>query len=117
MDENLLLSTGANKTTLCQKIVHKLDTIVEKEQIVKLSVQQCVLEQNLQFMRWLNEIRGIKKFSVEKEIQLNDWFTDCMEEELCHLQFQTRRQFSHNNFSIFGKSRPEFAFIKTMMDG
>ena len=35
-----------------------------------------------------------------------------LEDELDQLNFKTNREFHHNNFSLFGKSRPDFAFFK-----
>ena len=40
----------------------------------------------------------------------------CLDEQLYRLGFKTTREFGHNEFSIFGKSRPDFAFCKKQQD-
>lgn len=49
---------------------------------------------------------------VKKEVQRNDWFIDYLKGELHSLGFHTTQEFSHNKYSIFGKSRSDFAFFK-----
>ena len=79
---------------------------------VETSVQQCITNQNLQFLTWLQDIREIKEFNVSKEIQLNEWFLIRLRDELHSLDFMTNQGFVYNEYSIFGRSRPDFSFFK-----
>ena len=80
--------------------------------MIKVSLQKCITDRNLTFHSWLQELKEIRKLKVDKEIQINDWFLTSLEYELDQLNFKTSREFHHNNFSLFGKSRPDFTFFK-----
>ena len=72
MEKDLLLDTGSDKATLCQQILRKVDdsdSVVGKEEIIKLSVQESIINQNLNFLGWLQKLREIKQLNVDKEIQ------------------------------------------------
>ena len=77
-----------------------------------ISLQKYITDRNLTFHSWLQELKEIRKLKVDKEIQINDWFLTSLEYELDQLNFKTSREFHHNNFSLFGKSRPDFTFFK-----
>lgn len=90
----------------------ELDNNAEKKDIVMKAVQLCIREKNLNFLSWMQEIKGMPILPVKREIQRNDWLSDYLEEELRNYNFQTTKEFSYNKFSIFGRSRPDFAFFK-----
>jgi len=57
------------------------------------------------------EIRKILPLMVQREVQLNDWTLARFTEEMKGLNF-IQIYFPHNRFSIFGRSRPDLAFVK-----
>ena len=108
----LLKNTGEDKTELCKKILEEVGDGAGTKKVVETSVQQCITNQNLQFLTWLQDIREIKEFNVSKEIQLNEWFLMRLRDELHRLDFMTNQDFVCNEYSIFGRSRPDFSFFK-----
>ena len=58
------------------------------------------------------EVRNLDQLAASREIQLNDWATDDLKKELNSLGFSAKVEFPHNRYSLFGKSRPDFAFLK-----
>jgi len=48
---------------------------------------------------WTSEVKEMKSFKITKELQLNDWVVSALRSE-------------QNPHSLFGKSRPDFAFKK-----
>jgi len=108
----LLKNTGEDKTELCKKILEEVGDGAVTKKVVETSVQQCITNQNLQFLTWLQDIREIKEFNVSKEIQLNEWFLTRLKDELHRLGFVTNQDFVYNEYSIFGRSRPDFSFFK-----
>jgi len=57
-------------------------------------------------------MRSIKKISVNREIQKNDWFINLLQENLHSHGYTTSFEFNFKKFCIFGKSRPDFSFYK-----
>ena len=75
-------------------------------------VERSLTQQRLRILTLIQEIKDIETLDVKKEIQQNDWFTEFLEGELHGLGFLTTKEFPYNKFSIFGRSRPDFAFFK-----
>ena len=57
------------------------------------------------------EIRKIPPLMVQREVQLNEWTLARFTEEMKGLNF-IQMDFPRNRFSIFGRSRPDVAFVK-----
>ena len=53
MERWLLKNTGEDKTELCKKILEEVGDGVGTKKVVETSVQQCITNQNLQFLTWL----------------------------------------------------------------
>ena len=101
LEKGLLVAAG--------KLYKKFD---DGASVPKDKVAQCMMEQNLHILSWIQDLRKVDKFEVRRELQINDWVIDVLGNELKKLNFITNKEFSYNEFSIFGRSRPDFAFFK-----
>ena len=54
----------------------------EMEEIIKHTVQKCLLEQSHIFLNWLHRMKKLGTLTVDKEVQKNDWFVANIEERL-----------------------------------
>ena len=63
-----------------------------------------------------NDLRG-KQLQVTKEVQKNDWYIDMLKDELERQGFTVKHRFMHTQFSIYGKSRPDFYFYREHKKG
>lgn len=90
---------------LCIDVVARIQT--DPSQLVKsISDQFNVVENHCK------EIRNLDPLVPEREIQLNEWAIPALKKELALLGFTSQVTFPHNDYSLFGKSRPDFAFYK-----
>ena len=71
---------------------------------IKFAVNQVAEE--------LNKHMKTSELIVSKEIQKNDWITTSIKGELESKGFHVNCTYSQTNFSIFGKSLPDFYFYK-----
>ena len=109
--EDDVLMMNRVKYNLCNKVESIMDKPDKKSAAWEV-IQECLSEQNGAFIRWLQEVRSIKKMPVNREIQKNDWFIGYLQENLRLHGYQTTTEFHHNKYSIFGKSSPDFCFHK-----
>lgn len=84
----------------------------EMEEIIKHTVQKCLLEQSHIFMNWLHRMKKLGTLTVDKEVQKNDWFVANIEEFLMGEGFRITKVYSHNKYCIFGRSRPDCIFTR-----
>lgn len=102
----------SSRSKLYEKVEDIIDNSKDKKLVVCKVVDQCISEQNSVLIDWLQKMRNIKKMTVNKEIQKNDWFIEYLQENLRSHGFTTSFEFNVNKFCIFGKSRPDFSFYK-----
>ena len=84
---------------------------VSKDPSTLESSVQCQLET---VNTHCKEVKGLKQLITDRELQLNDWAVDTLQQELCSLGFSGFVKFPHNAFSLYGNSRPDFAFFKQL---
>ena len=102
---------GLMEDQKCSNLREKITEFNDNVSAVVAMVDSALMQQRLQFLNWIREFKDIDSPSVKKEIQKNDWFTEYLEEELSTFGFQTTKEFHHNKYCIFGKSRPDFGFF------
>jgi len=61
---------------------------------------------------YCSKVRSLKLLTTDKELQLNKWANDALEQQLSTLGFISAVEFPHNPYTLFGKSRPDFTFYK-----
>ena len=98
---------------LCKNLVVQLDENSAPQQIkdncLKI-VEQTITTERLKLLAWIQKIRTVDILDVKKEVQRNDWFIDFIEEALQDVGLYTIKEFHHNKYSLFGRSRPDLAF-------
>ena len=107
-----LLDLSANNEEVLENVRTKMsDEVKEKsaDEIINKTVHTCIQVQNRMFMGWTQSMRMLEPVEIDKEIQMNDWFTKSLEGELNARGYETVEN-SHNEYCIFGKSRPDFVF-------
>ena len=87
-------------------------TVVDKVKDDPCMLQSCVQEQLKVVNNHCSKVRSLKLLITNKELQLNKWANETLEQQLSTLGFIPAVEFPHNPYSLFGKSRPDFAFYK-----
>ena len=81
-----------------------------KEEESTARLMEFVKQQRLCLLTLVRDIRGIQAMDVRKEGQRNDFLNQFLEDELEALGLVTVKEFPHNHYSIFGRSKPDLAF-------
>ena len=82
-------------------------TVLDKVKDDPGMLQSSVLEQLKVVNNHCSKVRSLKQLITDKELQLNKWTNEILEQQLSTLGF-----ISAVEFPLFGKSRPDFAFYK-----
>ena len=67
----------------------------------------------INIMKKISDLKSLRPISVDKEIQKNAWFGDDLRKLLQEKGFTVKTTFTHNDFSVFGKSKPDICFYRT----